>query len=270
MVELVPFAFEERLVRAVWREGEPWFVGIDVCACLGLAKPHTTLDLLDDDEKGPHTVGTPGGDQTMIIVSEPGVYRLVFRSRKPEAERFKRWLAHDVLPQLRKTGRFAAPEPTAEPSDSLLHRLQLIREARSLFGRERAGKLWRQLGLPDVPPPPPTALDEARQALRHLLDSLLADERSVRDALSLALDDDEEARLLLIGAGIRALPERDAFIVANRHRSLAALLEGTEWRAPLAFMRVLRRLPGASAAGPTRFGDWQWRGTLLPADLLDE
>ena len=55
-------------------------------------------------------MGTLGGSQSVIVVSEPGVYRLVFRSRKPEAERFKRWLAHEVLPQIRKTGRFGSPD----------------------------------------------------------------------------------------------------------------------------------------------------------------
>lgn len=206
----------------------------------------------------------------MIIVSEPGVYRLVFRSRKPEAERFKRWLAHEVLPQLRRTGRYGPPEPESGPSDSLLHRLQVIREARCIFGRERAARLWHKLGLPDVPPSPLTVVDEARQALRHLLDTPVhVGGPSVRDALSLALDDDENARVLLIGAGIRAMPDQSAFVVANRHPTLQALLAGTEWAAPLALARALRRLPGASVSGPQRYGQWQVRGTLLAADLLD-
>lgn len=279
MAELIPFAFDEHLVRAVWRGADPWFVGKDVCQVLGISKHHQALDALDPDERGTCSVGTPGGDQVVIVISEPGVYRLVFHSRKPEAERFKRWLAHDVLPQLRRTGRYeldgagraaeGAPEPST--SESLLHRLHLVREARCLFGRARAAKLWRQLGLPDVPPPPPTAIDEARIALRHLLDQPAHEGGpAIRALIGLALDDDEEARALLIGRGIRVLPERDAVLIANRHPGLEALLAGTEWAAPLAFMRLVRRLPGVTAAGPQRYGEWHRRGSLVAACAIDD
>lgn len=95
---VIPFAFEDNLVRAVKRDEEPWFVGRDVCAVLDLQNVTRSLDRLDADEKGVHTVNTPGGPQEVVIISEPGVFRLVFTSRKAEAERFKRWLAHEVLP----------------------------------------------------------------------------------------------------------------------------------------------------------------------------
>ena len=104
----VPFLFEgEHLVRIVYgADSEPWFVGIDVCHVLGISDHTQTLGRLNEDERGRDMIPTPGGDQRVIIVSEPGVYRLMFSSRKPEAERFKRWLAHDVLPSLRRTGRY--------------------------------------------------------------------------------------------------------------------------------------------------------------------
>ena len=110
MTALIPFVFEEQLVRAVERHGVPWFVGKDVCHCLGLKNTNDALGGLDNDEKGVATTDplAPGGEQTVIVISEPGVYRLVFRSRKPEAERFKRWLAHEVLPKLRRDGAFDA------------------------------------------------------------------------------------------------------------------------------------------------------------------
>lgn len=110
MNAITNFAFGEHLVRVIEREGEPWFVGKDVCGVLGISKHHQALENLDIDERGTCNVGTPSGNQDMIIVSEPGVYRLIFRSRKPEAERFKRWLAHEVLPEIRRTGRYGPKE----------------------------------------------------------------------------------------------------------------------------------------------------------------
>lgn len=84
-----PLLFEgEHLIRMVGIDDEPWFVGSDVCRALGIEKARNALERLDEDERGAHTVGTLGGPQEMIIVSEAGVYRLVFTSRKPVAATF--------------------------------------------------------------------------------------------------------------------------------------------------------------------------------------
>jgi hypothetical protein len=282
---LVAFAFESQLVRAVRRDDAPWFVGNDVCQCLGLKNPRTSLDLLDADERGVCIVDTPGGEQTVIVVSEPGVYRLVFRSRKPEAERFKRWLAHEVLPNLRRGDSLdpVSPSPPAEPRPErlaevdlrhapLLHRLQCIREVRSVAGVQAARVMWQRLGLPPLPPPPLTAADEARQCLRHLLEAeIVPGGPQVRAAIELALDDDFEAQAMLIGAGLRVVPDREAFIVANDHIGLRRIFAGTDWHRARSHMWVLRRLPGVAAGRQYRYGDEiQRRGTLVPASLLDE
>lgn len=89
-------------VRAVTLEGEPWFVAADVCRALELERTNRALSRLDDDEKGTHSVSTPGGRQMMSIVSESGLYALVLSSRKPEAKAFKRWITHEVIPQDRR------------------------------------------------------------------------------------------------------------------------------------------------------------------------
>lgn len=91
-------------VRVVMQDGEPWFVAKDVCDCLDLGNPRTSIALLDEDEKGVHTMDTPGGAQEMSIISEPGLYSLILRSRKQEAKAFKRWVTHDILPSIRRTG----------------------------------------------------------------------------------------------------------------------------------------------------------------------
>lgn len=97
-------------VRIVQVAGAPWFVARDVCDELELFNVTMALQGLDDDEKGISTVDTPGGPQQMAVVSEAGLYGLVLRSRKPGAKAFKRWVTHDVLPEIRRTGSFSADQ----------------------------------------------------------------------------------------------------------------------------------------------------------------
>lgn len=103
-----PFAFEDHLVRTIMDDGgEPWFVAKDVCRVLGIEwKGSATMGPLDDDEKDMVTLSTSGGDQELLVVSESGLYALVFRSRKPQAREFSRWVRKEVLPSLRRTGRY--------------------------------------------------------------------------------------------------------------------------------------------------------------------
>lgn len=268
-------AFEGHLVRVARRDGETWFIGKDVCAALDLRNHNDALGKLDADERAEVAIADPSGTKRAVAISEPGVYRLTFASRKPEAERFKRWLAHEVLPSLRRTGRYeaqavaaAAPQPADAVPESAIYRLNLVREARLLFGHERARCLWRHLGLPPVPPAPPTERDDAAQCLRHLLDAPAHEGGPpIRNLLEAALDDDETSRALLIGAGIRPLPDRDAFTVSNQHPRLAEIFAGTDWIGRHG--RVIRRLAGIAVAGPTRIGGFQRRGSLVPAALLE-
>lgn len=111
MNQIVTYDFESKNVRTVLDEsGEPRFVAVDVCAALDLpGRPRDYMRALDDDEKGAHIVRTPGGDQELTVISESGVYSLIFKSRKPEARRFKRWVTHEVLPAIRRTGQYQAP-----------------------------------------------------------------------------------------------------------------------------------------------------------------
>ena len=112
-------------VRAVRGEdGEPMFVAKDVCAVLELKNPRSTLALLDEDEKGVHIVDTPGGEQQMTIVSEPGFYKLVMRSRKPEAKAFQRWVTHEVLPALRRDGGYMVARADETPEELMARALK--------------------------------------------------------------------------------------------------------------------------------------------------
>lgn len=93
-------------VRTVLIENEPWFVAKDVCGALEISKHRDALARLDDDERGSVEVDTLGGKQSMASVNEYGLYNLVLGSRKPEARKFKRWITHEVIPAIRKTGSY--------------------------------------------------------------------------------------------------------------------------------------------------------------------
>lgn len=101
-------------IRVVEKNGEPWFIGSDVCRALGITNGRDAWARLDDDERGVASGDTPGGWQAVTVVSEAGLYSLVLGSRKPEAKAFKRWVTHDVLPQIRKTGQYQAPRSLPE------------------------------------------------------------------------------------------------------------------------------------------------------------
>lgn len=107
MSEIAVFAFDSNAVRSVMIDGEPWFVAADVAAILGYRDVFNMTRILDDDEKGTHSVSTPGGEQEHTIISEPGLYSAILRSKKPEAKRFKKWVTAEVLPSIRKRGSYS-------------------------------------------------------------------------------------------------------------------------------------------------------------------
>ena len=94
-------------IRTVEINKEPWFVAKDVCDCLGLGNSRQALSRLDDDEKNTVTLndGIPGNPEKSIV-NEYGLYNLILSSRKPEAKEFKRWVTHEVIPAIRKTGGY--------------------------------------------------------------------------------------------------------------------------------------------------------------------
>lgn len=114
MSQLQVFSFNNAEVRTIVRDGEPWWIAADVCAVLDLSETHRAVAGLDDDEKDRHTVTTPGGQQEMTVINEPGLYSLILRSRKKEAKAFKRWITHDVVPSIRKTGTYSVRDPLTE------------------------------------------------------------------------------------------------------------------------------------------------------------
>lgn len=131
---------------------------------VGVSESPDAVGRLDEDEKGIATNDTLGGSQAMNIVSEAGVYRLVFTSRKPIAERFKRWLAHEVIPSIRKTGAYGhsqqeviPPMPAEQrpfpdwPLEEMRTKKNVVDMYRMLYGCMAAQWLAPQVGFPTPP-----------------------------------------------------------------------------------------------------------------------
>lgn len=106
MNELQIFNFESTEIRTQLIDGEAWFVAKDVCDVLEISNSRDAVSRLDDDEKS--SVGLTDGSQTRnySIINEFGLYSLVLSSRKKEAKEFKRWMTHEVIPAIRKTGSY--------------------------------------------------------------------------------------------------------------------------------------------------------------------
>lgn len=158
-VAMQSFGFGEQLVRAIDRSGVAWFVGNDVCAALELLNPRQAMAKLEEDERDcVQIVDAIGRERETTIVSESGVYALVFTSRKPAAKQFRRWVTGEVLPALRSRGEYRMPvanddiEPSRTPEmpdeyDAIRTKLALVKEARIVFGLKVARDAWRSLQL---------------------------------------------------------------------------------------------------------------------------
>ncbi|MBL2417044.1 anti-repressor protein, partial [Klebsiella pneumoniae] len=110
------FNFEsDSAIRAIMIDGNPWFFASDVCRAIGIANHRDAVRKLDDDEKGVGSTDTLGGEQESVIISESGLYTLILRCRDAVTPgtipyRFRKWVTSEVLPQIRKTGRYVREE----------------------------------------------------------------------------------------------------------------------------------------------------------------
>lgn len=129
--EIRKFDFRGAALRTLTdEEGEPWFVAKDVCDILGMSNPSMAVIALDKDEVAQidpkDYLGSENrSNQAVNIVSEPGLYKLIMRSRKPEAKEFQRWVTHEVLPQIRKTGGYI-PTSESDSDEDIMARAVLV------------------------------------------------------------------------------------------------------------------------------------------------
>jgi prophage antirepressor-like protein len=133
------FEYEGRGVRIVGAQDKPLFVAADVCRILGIGNASQAVARLDDDEH--RLISTEGvaNGRPVQAVTESGLYSLVLGSRKPEARSFKRWVTHQMLPTIRKTGAYAANLSPAEI---------LLAQAQRLVEQER--RQQREANLPRI------------------------------------------------------------------------------------------------------------------------
>lgn len=114
---LTPFHYGDERVRAYEdEEGTAWFIATDVARILGHRDAANALKGVDEDERGTTIVSTPGGEQTLSTVSEAGLVTVLMRARVEAAKPFRRWITHEVLPSIRKTGSYSLPGASVAPN----------------------------------------------------------------------------------------------------------------------------------------------------------
>ena len=114
------FNFMGKNVRVVMKDNEPWFVASDVCDVLGLQNPTKSISSLDEDERSNFKLGRQGDANT---ISEAGMYTLALRSRKPQAKPFRRWVTHEVLPAINRTGSYAIPQTQLQTAAQIIDQI---------------------------------------------------------------------------------------------------------------------------------------------------
>lgn len=119
------FEFKQSNIRTVEIEDEVWFVATDVANTLNLSNTTMALNRLDDDERSKFNLGRQG---EVNIISEAGLYRFIGSSRKKEAKKFMRWVNHEVLPTIRKTGSYQT-QPALRLPENNAEMLQVIQSA---------------------------------------------------------------------------------------------------------------------------------------------
>lgn len=127
MTGVVPFDFDGQPVRTVGESDEPWFVANDVARILGYSATSAMTRRLDEDEKGVRDLHTPGGEQSMAVINESGLYSAILGSQLEKAKAFRRWVTAVVLPAIRKTGAYAVPQtPEQRMAAAVLEAQQII------------------------------------------------------------------------------------------------------------------------------------------------
>lgn len=256
MSEIIPFDFEEQAVRVIMREEEPWFVAADVCRVLEHSNPTMAMKGLDEDEVTLSQI--EGSHRPTNLISESGLYALVIRSDKPAARRFRKWITAEVLPAIRRHGRYEmVPEAPAAPGRSFEEMtardwLAMIREARILGGAPAGRRIWSMSPLPPLVAGRAVAMAvvdpaEAQACLNHL----------AQFVGGVAEDDPDLNRI-----GLRILPQ--GLFVANA----AQAFNGTRW-AGGAHRPVLLSLPGVLPDTTARtLAGLGMRGIVVPFALI--
>ena len=174
MKDLQIFSYNEKQVRTVQINGEPWFVLKDVCDVLGISKYRDVVERLDEDERALVKVDTLGGVQNMIAVNESGLYNVILRSDKPEAKPFRKWVTSEVLPSIRKTGGYQTKTMTTAQMFAMQAQVNLEQEQRlaALESRAERNEQTMQKTL-DIFSAPAVSPDDWTEAMNHQINTLV-------------------------------------------------------------------------------------------------
>ena len=127
--EIQIFNYNDREVRTIQKDGEPWFVLKDVCGILSLGTPARVAERLDADEVSlTHLIDSIGRKQETTIINESGLYNVILRSDKPEAKPFRKWVTSEVLPSIRKTGGYIAGQENLTPAELMASALMVAQK----------------------------------------------------------------------------------------------------------------------------------------------
>ena len=140
MSNITPFSYEDHEVRVLDINGEPWFVLADLCKVLALSNPAVVAKRLDKADVCLTYISSGGQRRAMTIVAEPGLYDVVVRSDSPAAKPFRRWVTHEVLPAIRRTGAYATTPSVPQPDLSELSPRNLAYLSELAKGLEAAVK----------------------------------------------------------------------------------------------------------------------------------
>lgn len=131
-MNIIPFQFDAHAVRVIEdASGEPWFVAKEVAEVLGYSDAHKMCERLDEDERQNRQL-RGFGPRGVITINESGLYSAILGSRKPEAKTFKRWVTHEVLPSIRRTGGYQVPSRSDPGTEALRMAPLATRAARAL------------------------------------------------------------------------------------------------------------------------------------------
>lgn len=140
------FNYEGQEVRTVLQDGETWFVVSDACRILEISNPTDAVKRLDDDEITLVSIEGASNGLPVNAVNEPGLYSLILGSRKPEAKVFKRWITHEVIPAIRKTGSYSTQ---LTPTQALLKSVELLEKQEREFNQMKEAQTQLQTSITD-------------------------------------------------------------------------------------------------------------------------
>lgn len=237
MNPIVSFDFDQHAIRTIDRAGEPWFVAADVAAILGYRNAPDMVRNLDDDEAATHSVRSSGQNRDMTIICESGVYNAIFRSKRGEAQRFRRFVTGELLPTLRRTGQYSMGGQRAaqlEQSERTARRRELpgLMDRLELERNEEKRRVVHALIVKacvaeDIVPPAIEVIGQLATAVPDIVEPFWIAMRGLQDG-GIAIDHSIGADTLAISLKEIAVHFRKNGVAIHVDRSLQAALRLSE------------------------------------------